>query len=400
VIASGVGSFGLGVSAFYLNFVYRALGFDHVAIGALAAALAAGGVAGAWPASRVALALSRRGAIIAGGVVTGAGISLVVLADTLPLQLLAALLVGGGGVIVYASGAALLADATAGAQRSRVFGQQVALGTIAAFVSAYLAGQLAEPLAALLGAPAASALVVRALVALGGVVAAVSIVPILFVPAVPVHREARDTPTRRLLLARFALVEALFGFGAGSFLPFINLFFADRFALPFSGIGLALGAIAVGGTLGAILHGIHLVPRLGEVRAIVAVQLLSIPFALAAGIAAAASVAVVSLTVRAGLMYGSSSSMRAFQLSSFRPVERAGVSAVLSIAWSATAAIGSIVSGAVRERLGDVGWDVNIATLAIAYAAAAACTLAFFGAHRPAGDLVGEAMAAAPHSPQ
>lgn len=398
MIASGLGSFGLGVASFYLNFVYRALGFDHVAIGALAAALAAGGVAGAWPATRIGAAFSRRGAILLGGFVTGAGIVLILLADTLAVQLLAALLVGGGGVIVYASGSALLADATRGAQRARVFGQQVALGTIAAFISSYIAGQLADPVAAFLGAPAASAIVVRTLVGLGGIVAAASAIPILLVPSVPVRSEAQEAPTRRALLLRFAVVEAIFGFGAGSFLPFVNLFLSDRFALSFSAIGIALGAVAVGGSLGALLHGIHVVPRLGDVRAVVAVQLASIPFALLAGALGAALFVVGSLTVRAGLMYGSSSTMRAFQLSSFRPAERAGVSAVLTIAWSATAAAGSLASGAVRSVLGDAGWTVNIATLAAAYVVAALLTLAFFGEHRPAGDAGDEALSAAPHS--
>jgi predicted MFS family arabinose efflux permease len=379
--------------------VYRALGFDEVAIGSLAAALAIGGIVGAWPAARLARSLSRRAAILLGGVVTGGGIVLIVVADALALQLLAAGLVGAGGIVVYSSGSALLADATAGAERARVFGQQVALGTIAAFVSAYVAGQLAEPIAALLAAPAASVLVLRVLVLLGGAVAVLSAVPILFVRGVPVRRTRQEPPTRRGLLVRFAIVEAVFGFGAGSFIPFINLFLADRFGLVFAAIGLALGAIAVGGSLGALLHGIHLAPRFGDLRSSVLVQVLSIPFALAAALVPFAGLAVGALAVRAGLMYGSTSTYRAFQLSSFRPAERAGASALLSIAWSATAALGSVASGAVRSRLGDGGWTVNVVTLAAAYAAAAILALVFFGRHEPRGDAAADAVTfAAPHS--
>jgi predicted MFS family arabinose efflux permease len=379
--------------------VYRALGFDELAIGMLAASLAVGGIVGAWPAARLAHALSRRAAILLGGVVTGAGIALIVTAEALALQLLAAGLVGAGGIVVYSSGSALLADATAGAQRARVFGQQVALGTVAAFVSAYVAGQLAEPIAALFGAPAASLLVLRVLVLLGGAVAVLSALPIFFVRGVPVRRSAEAVPTRRALLVRFMVVEAVFGFGAGSFIPFINLFLADRFGLAFAPIGLALGAIAVGGSLGALLHGIHLAPRLGDLRSSVLVQVLSIPFALAAALVPFVGLAVGALTLRAGLMYGSTSTYRAFQLSSFQPAERAGASALLSIAWSATAALGSVASGAVRSRLGDGGWTVNVATLALAYAAAATCAIVFFGRHEPRGDAAWDASTAAtPHS--
>ena len=399
VAASGVGSFGLGVAAFYLNFVYRALGFDELAIGSLAAAQAVGGVAAAWPAARLARSYSRRDAILLGGVVTAAGIVGIVAFDQLLPQLFSAALLGGGGIVVFASGSALLADATASADRPRRFGQQIALGTIAGFLSAYMAGQLAEPVARALGAGAGSILVVRALVAIGGILAALSALPILLVRAVPVPRGSLEAPVRRGLLIRFGIVEAVFGFGAGSFLPFVNLFFADRFGLSFGDIGLALGAIAVGGSLGALLHGIHLAPRLGQLGAVVTVQLLSIPFALLAGVAPAAMVAAAALTVRAGLMYGSASTWRAFQLSSFSPAERAGVIALFSIAWNLTAAIGSVSSGAVRTALGDAGWAANILTLAVAYVTAAVLSLAFFGAHDPRGDVVtDDAVLAGPHS--
>ncbi len=404
VVASGVGSFGLGVAAFYLNFVYRALGFDDLAIGGLAAAQALGGVAGAWPAARLARSYSRRAAILLGGVVTAAGIVGILATNGIVPQLAAAALLGGGGIVVYASGSALLADATASGDRPRRFGQQIAIGTIAAFLASVVAGQLADPIAAALGAAPGSLLVVRALVALGGVVAAASALPILLVRSVAVPRGGLEAPVRRGLLLRFGLVEAIFGFGAGSFLPFVNLFFADRFALPFGGIGLALGAIAVGGSLGALLHGIHLAPRLGQLGSVVAVQLLSVPFAVLAGVAPLPGVAAASLTVRAALMYGSSSTWRAFQLSSFSPAERAGVTAIFAIAWNVTAAAGSVFSGAVRTAIGDAGWTVNLATLGAAYVAAALISLAFFGAHDPRGDVATHlaadtATAPVPHSP-
>ncbi len=398
-MASGLGSFGLGVAAFYLNFVYRALSFDEIAIGALAAAQAIGGVAAAWPAARLARSYSRRAAILLGGVVTAAGIVGILVFDPLLLQLASAALIGGGGIVVYSSGSALLADATASGDRPRRFGQQIAVGTIAAFLSAYIAGQLAEPIAAAVGSAPGALLVVRVLVGLGGIVAAASALPILLVRAVPVPRASLEAPLRRGLLLRFGVIEAIFGFGAGSFLPFVNLFFADRFGMSFGEIGLALGAIAVGGSLGALLHGIHLAPRMGQLRSVVIVQLLSVPFALLASAVPLALVATGALTIRAGLMYGSSSTYRAFELSSFRPAERAGVSALLAIAWSAPAAIGSVTSGAVRTALGDAGWTANIVTLAVAYVAAASLTLVFFAAHEPSGDVARDADAAAgPHS--
>src|SRR5437867_2365188 len=67
LIAAGLGSFGLGVAQFYLNFLYRSLGFDAFAIGLLAGAEALGVVAGAIPAAIFTRGRSRRAAILFGG---------------------------------------------------------------------------------------------------------------------------------------------------------------------------------------------------------------------------------------------------------------------------------------------------------------------------------------------
>jgi predicted MFS family arabinose efflux permease len=384
--------------------VYRALGFDEVAIGALNGAQAIGGVLGAWPAARLARSYSRRAAILSGGCVTAAGVIGILAVDPLALQLAAAVALGGGGIVVFASGAALVADATATGDRPRRFGQQIALGTIAGFLSSFIAGQLADPVGAAIGAPPGSLLVVRVLVGVGGVIAATSALPILLVSRVPVPRAGVGAPVARGLLARFALLEAIFGFGAGSFLPFVNLFFADRFGLSFGAIGLALGAIAVGGSVGAFLHGRTLPERMGQVGAVVSVQLLSLPFALAAGIASAPAIAIAALAIRTGLMYGSASTWRAFQLSSFRPAERAGVTALLAIANSGTGAVGSLLSGTVRASFGDAGWTANLTTLAVSYLIAIVLCVVFFRAHHPTGDVTPSAVSdirvtPVPHSP-
>src|SRR5213593_2336517 len=99
LVAAALGSFGLGVASFYLNFLYRALGFDEFAIGLLAGAQAVGVVAGALPAALFTRGRSRRAAIITGGTITGAGIVGILLAGTLVPLFLSAALVGFGGIV-------------------------------------------------------------------------------------------------------------------------------------------------------------------------------------------------------------------------------------------------------------------------------------------------------------
>jgi len=387
LIAAGLGSFGLGVAQFYLNFLYRSLGFDAFAIGLLAGAEALGVVAGAIPAAIFTRGRSRRAAILLGGILTGLGIFGILIFNALPAVFVSAMLVGFGGIIASSSGAALLADATDAARRATRFGQQIALGTTAAFLSSVIAGALATPVASLLGARPDDVFVLRALVGSGGLIAAASIVPILAIRAVPVARHTLAAPTRNDLMRRFLAIEILFGFGAGSFLPFVNLFFVDRFGVPFSALGLVLGVLAVAGSIGALLHGRFVAARLGAIPSIVLVETLSLPFALVAAFAGALPIAVGALAVRHFLMFGASGTVNAFQLSSFTPAERAGANAFFALAWSAANAVGAILSGAIRVRLGPDGFTANLVTLVIAYGLAALLTWRLFASHEPSGDV-------------
>ena len=395
--AATLGSFGLGVAAFYLNFLYRSLGFDGVALGALVGASALGVVIGAVPAATIARGRSRRTVILSGGIIAAFGVVGLVLFDAFVPLFLAATLFGVGGILASSAGAALLADATAARARSSRFGQQIALGTMAAFFASALAGILAAPVASLLHAEPNDTLVLRALVGGGGVCAALSAIPVLFIASVPVTDATLDAPRRYGLLARFLAVECVFGLGAGSFLPFTNLFFAERFGVPFAALGILLGVIAVAGSLGALAHGRFLARRFGAVPAVVGVVVGSLPFAIVAAFANDLSIVVAALAVRAWLMYGSSATWNAVIFSSFTPRERAGVNAIAALAWNSGAGAGAVISGALRGAVGSGGYTVNLLTLAVFYAAAAMLILVFFREHVPSGD-VGALTVTAPDS--
>jgi predicted MFS family arabinose efflux permease len=395
--AATLGSFGLGVAAFYLNFLYRSLGYSGVALGALVAAAALGVVIGALPAATIARGRSRRTVILTGGVVAAFGLGGLVLFDAFVPLFLSATLFGLGSILATSSGAALLADATEAGARSSRFGQQIALGTMAAFFASALAGILAAPVAAFLHADPNDPIVLRVLVGGGGICAGLSAIPVLFIENVPVAGAALDAPRRYGLLARFLTVEFVFGLGAGSFLPFTNLFFAERFGVPFAALGVMLGVIAVAGSLGALAHGRFLARRFGAVPSVVGVVIGSLPFAIIAAFATDLPVAVAALAVRAWLMYGSSATWNAVTFSSFTPRERAGVNAIAALAWNAGAGVGAVVSGAIRGAVGPAGYTVNLVTLAVFYAAAATLILVFFRQHVPSGD-VGVAIVPAPDS--
>ncbi|HKY52620.1 MAG TPA: MFS transporter, partial [Candidatus Limnocylindria bacterium] len=198
-------------------------------------------------------------------------------------------------------------------------------------------------------------------------------------------------------LARFLTVEFVFGLGAGSFLPFTNLFFAERYGVPFAALGVVLGAIAVAGSLGALVHGRVFARRYGAVLSVVAVVLASLPFAVVAALTGDVRVAIAALALRAFFMYGSSATWNAVTFSSFTPAERAGVNAIAALSWSAGSAVGAVISGAIRGATGAQGYTANLFTLVVFYAVAAVLIVVFFRRHVPSGD-VGAVVVAAPDS--
>src|SRR5207244_9992990 len=103
-----------------------------------------------------------------------------------------------------------------------------------AFLSSAIAGAVAAPVASLLGARPEDALVLRVLVASGGIIAALSIVPILAIRAVPVAQHTLEAPTRNDLVRRFLAIEVLFGFGAGSLLALLKPLFRQRSRVSFT----------------------------------------------------------------------------------------------------------------------------------------------------------------------
>src|SRR5438132_1949993 len=386
IVSCGLGGLGLGIALFYLNFLSRSLGFDARAIGVLGGAQALGALAGALPAALLPRRMPRRNAIFSGGFVTALGVVGILTQTALPLLFVGAALTGFGGIIVASSGTALVADATTGLDRPRMFGNQVALGALASFAAIAIAGALAAPVGAAIGRAETDPLTIRTVIGIGGVLAIASAVPILFVRPATVAVGALDAPHRRSLLLRFVAIEMAFGFGAGSFLPFANLFFADRFGLPIAGVGLAIGALSVAGSIGAILNGRLVVPRLPPLFAIVLPVFASLPFALLAATAGQPLLAWAALALRAALMYGSTPNFTALELSSFAPVERAGAVAAFAIAWNGASAAGAALSGVVRAELGADGYTANLATLVASFLLAATLLIVFFRAHRPRGD--------------
>ena len=103
------------------------------------------------------------------------------------------------------------------------------------------------------------------------------------------------------VILKFTIAAMIIGLGSGLVIPYLNLYFRDRFDASNSSIGIvvSLGQLA---TAIAMLIGPAIVKRIGEVRSVVFLQLSSIPFLLLTGFTNIYFLAATGFLIRQALM--------------------------------------------------------------------------------------------------
>lgn len=103
------------------------------------------------------------------------------------------------------------------------------------------------------------------------------------------------------IIVLFAVAQLIIGTGSGLVIPYLNLYFADRFDATTSVIGLII-ALGQAATAVAMFIGPLVVKRMGEVRAVVTLQLLSLPFLLLTAFTTSILLASIGFLFRQALM--------------------------------------------------------------------------------------------------
>ena len=138
---------------------------------------------------------------------------------------------------------------------------------------------------------------------------------------------------------------------AALLIPYLNLFFKERFALPDSTLGLIFAALGV--TTGLIaLAGPALSARIGKIRTVALTQALSIPFLLILGFVPWLGVAVGAALGRAALFNMGAPLYDAFAMERTDEAARPAVIGLINAAYSAGYLVGPLISTLVQARYG------------------------------------------------
>ncbi|MBU8933166.1 MAG: MFS transporter [candidate division Zixibacteria bacterium] len=183
------------------------------------------------------------------------------------------------------------------------------------------------------------------------------------VPFMMIRTSARPAEDRKLSLSweqlktrgrfyfRIGSVNFLVGLGAGLVIPFLNLYFSDRFNQSADTIGIFYFLVQCAMLVGS-LSGPLLARRFGLVRTIVITQLASIPFLLVLSYSYILPLAVFAFVIRGGLMNLGWPIVVNLGMELSDKKEQGFVNALIMVAWTSSWMVSSAVGGIFIEQYG------------------------------------------------
>jgi len=309
---------------------------------------------------------------------------------------IAAFLYGVFNMLFLVSQAPLMMKLSNSENRTMLFSLNFGLQTVSSAVGELLAGQLPARFGILLNVQAHSAAAYQAVLITSVLLGTVSLIPLWLMKEPPSPRSQgmnngplqasvesvhNDPPPNKLppglfnLAVKMAVPQTLVGFGAAVLLPYLNVFYKDRFNISDSLLGVLFGLSSLSITVTTIM-GPWLTARLGgKIRAVVATQSISLLFLVMTGFSPFLWLSSVGLIVRSGIMNMSAPLYTAFCMEQTPEHHQGFVNSILNLTWSIGWAVGPLISGIVQEHY---GFDPLFATTTILYFIAIVLTWFFF----------------------
>lgn len=263
-------------------------------------------------------------------------------------------------MLIIVSTSPLMMKLSDASNRTLLFSLNYGLQTIAGAVGSLFAGQLPAVFGDLFHVAATDAIAYRAVLIVTVFIGTTAIIPLWMMKEPATARTQPELTTRRKgiwsgltrLTVKLSIPNFLIGIGAAILIPYMNVFFKDRFAISDSLLGLLFSlsslSIAIGSFVGPILT-----MRLGgKIRTVAFTQLGSVVFMLIIGFVPSLWIAGFAVLMRAALMNMSSPLYNAFCMEQTPEHQQGTVSSFLNIAWQVGWSVGPYISGVVQERYG------------------------------------------------
>lgn len=277
---------GMGIFMVIYNIYIQELGLSHEVNGQVIALTSLATAIILVPAGIMSDKLGRKRVMAFGVLLTALILLLRSVVEIQSLLLITGFATGIFTAFLQVSSIPWLAENSNPKQRVHLFSLHSAIMTAANVIGSLLGGTLTDFFT--LFASELSA--IRFTLIIGSIFYLIAFFPILKMVEQPKAQEDKTEkiPFRQFVVANksgfkiialFAVAQFLIGFGSGLVIPYLNLYFADRFEASNSIIGLII-SLGQAATAVAMIIGPLVVKKVGEVRAVVYLQLSSLPFLL------------------------------------------------------------------------------------------------------------------------
>lgn len=312
------------------------------------------------PIGRLSDRIGRRRAIIIGIALSSLAFLGQVTFKQPALILLMSALTGVFNMFTIVSVSPLLMKLSDLSNRTLLFSLNYGLQTLAGAVGSLFAGQLPALFGKLLHVGATNAVAYQAVLITTVLLGTTALIPIWIMREpqtrpTPPEADARATKPKSgltRLTVKLATPNFLIGVGAAILIPYMNVFFKDRFQISDSLLGLlfSLSSLFIG--VGSLI-GPRLTTRLGgKIRTVAFTQLASVGFMLMIGFIPSLWLAGFAFLMRAALMNMSAPLYSAFSMEQTPEREQGFVSSVMNVAWQIGWSVGPYLSGLVQVRYG------------------------------------------------
>nr|WP_243458251.1 MFS transporter [Sporosarcina sp. Te-1] len=279
---------GMGVFMVMYNLYIRELGMPETVNGKVISMTATASAIMLIPAGFLSDKIGRKWLIVGGAVLTASTLFFRGAAVTEAPIITAAFLTGLFMAFVQVSGIPFLAENSSPSERVHLFSVNFAFITIANVLGSLFGGIIADGLESLLNMSTVAS--IRCSLLIGAVIFTAGLIPFFQLKEKPkeaaVQRSGKDSDTQHMddslkrnliVIFHFSFAGLLIGFGSGLVVPYLNLYFANRFGASNSYIGLVL-SLGSAMTAVAAMIGPALSRKVGKVKALILFQMLSIPF--------------------------------------------------------------------------------------------------------------------------
>ncbi|MCH2104146.1 MAG: MFS transporter [Planctomycetes bacterium] len=338
-----------------LNLYLDRLGYTKTEIGSVTSMHAWGTILVALPAAYI-LARRRAGRFLATAAFI-CGLSLFALPwmPSLGWFRVAEFMVGLSFAIHHIAVAPFIYRHTGERERQGVFALAEAVGTLASVVGSFSGGQLADLLTPILDSDSLALACVLSGAGFLGLAAAIVYAgiredePVVDERAPKILDVVRE---HRGIALRFVTPHIVLGVGAGACIPFLSLYFRERFGLGDGDVGTLW---AVGGLMTAcgFLIAPYVSRQLGLVRGIVALELASIVFFIVLAYTNSLVVAIIAFLFRGALMNSGHPLFMNLVMKVAPEGAKEFQNGMQSMAWSVGWVLGPVVGGAILDSTGN-----------------------------------------------